>query len=411
MRRHLARGAPRSELADLRMWRFLGGRLAAEAAVAMAAPGAGAAVGGAPAAGNAAGANAATVSATGAVPDARRGSADPPPAGTAFEARRGSEDLPPAAGAALDARRGSAGPLPAAGAALDARRGSAGPPPAPAPRPPARRRASGGPSERLVDGLPLLLSRSVCDFELFGAVHHFGSLSGGHYMAMTAVAPAPGGESGGGGGDEAASAARWHLFDDARVVPLERPGPALDAQVASGAAYILFYVRRDIAAGWRAALAAEAAAAAAREEAGGIGGGPSDAPAAPLPPYSVPEQLRGHSDAAAGEEQRGGTGAGAGAGVPPLSVQQLFPLPPGSAARRAATASAEEAARVLAAVASPELPADGVEQGVATTTAAGGAVAGGIAAVLGLVPGVGRMAASEAARGVVNAAGEACSAM
>ncbi len=63
---------------------------------------------------------------------------------------------------------------------------------------------------------------------------------------------------------------------------------------------------------------------------------------------------------------------------------------------------------MLEEVARPELPADGVEQGVATTTAAGGAIAGGIAAVLGLVPGVGRMAASEAARGAVNAVGEAC---
>jgi len=257
-----------------------------------------------------------------------------------------------------------------------------------------QRRASGGPAERLVDGLPLLLSRSVCDFELYGAVHHFGSLAGGHYVALTRVAPGPG-------------EGRWHLFDDARVVPLERPGPALDAQVASGAAYILFYVRRDIAAGWRAALAAEdaaeaAAAAAAAEEEGGSAEAAAAAAAlaraqAAAPPYSVPPHLRGHSDAAPGDDL-----------APPLSVQQLFPLPLPSAARRAL---AEEAARVLAAVASPELPADGVEQGVAVTTAAGGAIAGGLAAVIGLVPGVGRLAANEAARGVVNSVGEACSAV
>ena len=69
------------------------------------------------------------------------------------------------------------------------------------------------------------------------------------------------------------------------------------------------------------------------------------------------------------------------------------------------------ALRVLAEVARPELPADGVEQGIATTTAGGGAVAGGLAAVIGLVPGVGRMAAQDAARTVVNSVGEACSAM
>jgi hypothetical protein len=353
MRRHLARGAPRSDPADVRMWRFLGGRLASEAA----------------AAGSGGGATGGCATVGGAL----RGDG----VGSAEAGGQSSSKSSPSA---------------------DARRGSSGPPP----RPPARRRASGGPSERLVDGLPLLLSRSVCDFELFGAVHHFGSLSGGHYMAMTAVAPAPAPGGAGSGADGAdAAAGRWHLFDDARVVPLERPGPALDAQVASGAAYILFYVRRDIAAGWRAALAAEdAASSVAAEGLGGTGGGVAAAPASLLTPYSVPEQLRGHW---AGGEAR--------AGVPPLSVQQLFPQPPGTAARRAAAAAAEEAARVLAAVASPELPADGVEQGVATTTAAGGAVAGGLAAVLGLVPGVGRMAATETARGVVNAAGEACSAM
>lgn len=251
-------------------------------------------------------------------------------------------------------------------------------------------------------------------------------------------------------------------------------------RAATGAAYILFYVRRDVAAGWRAALAAED-----REDGEGDEAAPASAPAsAPAPaaaPYRVPEHLRVHSD-------RGAEGDGV---VPPLSAQQVRRggvrvaggarerrLPRGRAegvccgasersserasARRlsalvllralkrarverasmcrrarcspalaalaaltAAPSSArtsllssqlfpgarvpcEDAARVLEEVARPELPADGVEQGVATTTAAGGAIAGGIAAVLGLVPGVGRMAASEAARGAVNAVGEAC---
>ena len=70
----------------------------------------------------------------------------------------------------------------------------------------------------------------MCDFELFGAVHHFGALNGGHYVALTPIAAAPGqGQNPGQG--QGQGQGRWHLFDDARVTPLERPGPALDAQV------------------------------------------------------------------------------------------------------------------------------------------------------------------------------------
>jgi hypothetical protein len=103
-----------------------------------------------------------------------------------------------------------------------------------APRPPlARPSPAARLSPQLVDGLPLLLSRSVCDFELFGAVHHFGALNGGHYVALTPAQAAPGGAAAGAAGQ--GQGGRWHLFDDARVTPLERPGPALDAQVGEAA--------------------------------------------------------------------------------------------------------------------------------------------------------------------------------
>ena len=106
--------------------------------------------------------------------------------------------------------------------------------PSPVPRTP---RACPSPAARLppqlVDGLPLLLSRSVCDFELFGAVHHFGALNGGHYVALTPAQAAPGGAAVGEAGQ--GRGGRWHLFDDARVTLLERPGPALDAQVGEAA--------------------------------------------------------------------------------------------------------------------------------------------------------------------------------
>jgi len=242
------------------------------------------------------------------------------------------------------------------------------------------RRASGGPTERLIDGLPLLLSRSTCDFELFAVINHFGAMSGGHYVA-TARAPVND---------------RWYIYDDQKVTPLPPPGPELDSQVCTPAAYILFYVRRDIAAGWRASLQAEDEAMQRLLELGS-----SDAAAPTLPSvtsgskkaYKIPpafqrhcDSLTGHYDELLGSENQYR-----------VSVENLFPL---SSSQQGFPS--EATAKVLERISGSDIALDGLEPGPATNTVSGGAVAGAIASVLSVVPGVDRTKATETARGIVN---------
>lgn len=62
-------------------------------------------------------------------------------------------------------------------------------------------------------------------YDLYGVVHHYGSMLGGHY---TACAKQPG-------------SAEWLSFDDDRVTPMRSPEEA-----KRNAAYLLFYKRRDV---------------------------------------------------------------------------------------------------------------------------------------------------------------------
>jgi hypothetical protein len=240
----------------------------------------------------------------------------------------------------------------------------------------AERRASGGPTERLIDGLPLLLSRSTCDFELFAVINHYGALSGGHYVA-TARAPVND---------------RWYMYDDQKVTPLSLSGPELDAQVCTPAAYILFYVRKDIAAGWRASLRAEdEAIQRSLDQGSGEVVSPSPIPSGSKRPYKIPPAFQRHCDSLAGHYDELDSSIGSQHRV---SVENLFPLASGF--------PAESTAKVLERISGPDIALDGLEPGPATNTVSGGAVAGALASVLSVVPGIDKTKATETARGIVN---------
>jgi ubiquitin C-terminal hydrolase len=246
-----------------------------------------------------------------------------------------------------------------------------------------KRRSSGGPTERLIDGLPLLLSRSCCDFELFAVINHFGALSGGHYVA-TARAPVND---------------RWYAYDDQKVTPLSSFGPELDAQVCTPAAYILFYVRRDIAAGWRASLQTEDEVLQRSLELG------TNTPTVHISrpkttPYKIPTSFQHHSENAfSGHYDDLGNKE-----LQQVSVESLFPLPNGLSQGY----PDETVAKVLERVSGSDIALDGLEPGPATNTVSGGAVAGALASVLSVVPGVDRTLATETARGIVNNVTEGC---
>lgn len=132
------------------------------------------------------------------------------------------------------------------------------------------RRGSAGPIEAQIDGLPLLLSRSLCDYTCFAVLNHWGRMGGGHYTchARSFVGQAADEEGrcreveGRGTSTRTASVGpssssaspylgTWHCYNDERVFTVA--DPSLD--VVSAGAYILFYVRCDIVAGWQRAMA------------------------------------------------------------------------------------------------------------------------------------------------------------
>ena len=73
-------------------------------------------------------------------------------------------------------------------------------------------------------------------------IHHYGTLSAGHYTA-TCASPAAGDG--------------WHAFNDRVVTPV----PDAATAVVVPSAYILCFVRRSFAEQWRATIAARAASA------------------------------------------------------------------------------------------------------------------------------------------------------
>lgn len=62
-------------------------------------------------------------------------------------------------------------------------------------------------------------------YDLYGVVHHQGALSGGHYVASL----------------KSELDGQWRLFNDAQVYEIHK------TDVVDSSAYILFYIRRDVA--------------------------------------------------------------------------------------------------------------------------------------------------------------------
>jgi ubiquitin C-terminal hydrolase len=198
----------------------------------------------------------------------------------------------------------------------------AGAPPSPLSDGAARTRrlsTSAGPAEARASssmGIPLFVSRSECCFELWAVVQHHGIMGGGHYTAMVRAAAE---------GEDGVVGWAWRLANDKVVTPVGRDGgPRLS--VCSPAAYLLFYVRLDIAAGWRAALAAAAAGSPtagpgagrltrAAVEGGVAAAGWASPPAAAYPP---PCDCLG---CARGESSLGGCAR------PTLTIEDVWPVP------------------------------------------------------------------------------------
>jgi ubiquitin C-terminal hydrolase len=112
------------------------------------------------------------------------------------------------------------------------------PPPAPPPVPMGAahkrlRAVSTGPTESSFAGLPNWLSRSRGDYDLYAVVSHYGMLGAGHYVAFA----------------QSLADDKWYCYNDRIVTPVTDM-----SEVVSQAAYILFYVRRDMKQGWMAAL-------------------------------------------------------------------------------------------------------------------------------------------------------------
>jgi ubiquitin C-terminal hydrolase len=100
-----------------------------------------------------------------------------------------------------------------------------------------RRRSSVGPEEAFVDGVPLLLSRSQATYDLYAVTSHAGVMGAGHYIAYAR---------------SSTEENSWYCFND-RVVTKADP-----SEVVGPAAYLLFYVRKDISEGWLASVKQEA---------------------------------------------------------------------------------------------------------------------------------------------------------
>ncbi|OEU13534.1 UCH-domain-containing protein [Fragilariopsis cylindrus CCMP1102] len=67
--------------------------------------------------------------------------------------------------------------------------------------------------------------RSEKLYDLYGVVHHQGALSGGHYVASL----------------KSHIDGQWRLFNDAQIYEIH------ERDVVDASAYILFYIRRDVA--------------------------------------------------------------------------------------------------------------------------------------------------------------------
>jgi ubiquitin carboxyl-terminal hydrolase 4/11/15 len=67
--------------------------------------------------------------------------------------------------------------------------------------------------------------RSEKLYDLYGVVHHQGALSGGHYVASL----------------KSDIDGQWRLFNDAQIYDIH------ERDVVDASAYILFYIRRDVA--------------------------------------------------------------------------------------------------------------------------------------------------------------------
>jgi len=67
--------------------------------------------------------------------------------------------------------------------------------------------------------------RSEKLYDLYGVVHHQGALSGGHYVASL----------------KSEIDGQWRLFNDAQIYEIH------NRDVVDASAYILFYIRRDVA--------------------------------------------------------------------------------------------------------------------------------------------------------------------
>lgn len=158
------------------------------------------------------------------------------------------------------------------------------------------RTSSTGPREAVVSGLPCLLSRSKTTYDLYGVVCHEGILGAGHY---TAFARSPHDD-------------HWHEYNDRLVSDVGASLEEAEREIVTPAAYLLFYCRRDVGAGWRAALKAEDTA---------LGRHTTEDPTSPplqeIERALAAAQAKARADAAAARSRGGAAaagGAGAGAG-------------------------------------------------------------------------------------------------
>lgn len=80
--------------------------------------------------------------------------------------------------------------------------------------------------EQLDGALSLEDGRAVGDYELYGVVHHLGAMSAGHYVSSI----------------RSRATRKWHCFNDNVLVE------TTEKDLVSESAYMLFYVRKDVAA-------------------------------------------------------------------------------------------------------------------------------------------------------------------
>ena len=79
--------------------------------------------------------------------------------------------------------------------------------------------------EFVIPGSPQLGDPKSCVYDLYGVVHHMGSLYGGHYVASA----------------KNFCSGNWLNYDDSYVQPIRS-----ESQVVSSSAYVLFYKRKNL---------------------------------------------------------------------------------------------------------------------------------------------------------------------